>query len=159
MTRLLVFTSLVGCLFVSAAGAQPEPVRVPVRPVAEVSTWERVQIALTRALIPGAKVIAPLYAYDIALACDERYADERRAIGEHEGSAALVDIGAGAVASYYPTAAEAVAAARDLDVCDSGAEWQFATTTPLEVGVVEEGRYITRQVEQVEAALAEPNGR
>jgi len=117
------------------------------------------QIALTRALIPGAKVIAPLYGYDIALACDERYADERRALGKHEGSVALVDIGAGAVASYYPTASDAVAAARDLAVCESDAEWQFATTVPLEVGVAEQERYITRHVEQVEAALVGPNSR
>ena len=159
MNRLVVLPFLIGCLFMAGADAQPEPSRapvpVPVRPIAEVSTWERLQIALTRAFIPGVKVLAPLYAYDIALACDERYE-----ITQHEGSAALVAISAGAEASYYATVADAVEAARDQGLCDSGAKWQFATTNPLDGDVEEAGRYISRDVELVEEAVRwEPNRR
>ena len=90
MTHLAAFGSvlLLGLLVLNAEAQQDPAAGIPVRDIRDVGILERLQIAATLALIPGQRVIAPLYAYARGLACDESAAQE--SARQHEGSAAIV---------------------------------------------------------------------
>ena len=132
---------LLGAFLASAAAAQDDGASDPppqdpttqnleilegveVRHTSEVPVSEKLAIILRRALVPTARLVAPLYAYPNEIACDDVNLD--RLVG-HEGSAAiLVPIpasdeggreakggGSGTtVALYRPTVTDAVRNAR-----------------------------------------------
>lgn len=136
--------------FLLASGARAQD-PIPVRPIGDVTTLERVGIAVARALVPGSRVIAPLYAYDGDIACDSA-SDGHDSLGEHDGHAAIVSRESRIVAYYYRNTTDAVAAAQQR-WCNDQSDWLFATSRSLGGEAQEVERYITRDVKRVDAQL------
>ena len=142
-----VFLALV-LLTESAAG------QIPVRSVDEVGTLERVGIAVKQALLPGLRVFFPLYAYEHELVCSE---DREENLAGAYGPAAIVTESNGVtIAYYYQTVAAAVMAVDRKDWCNrEDLTWHVGTTLPLDdgVGVELQGRYLSTDVDRIEALL------
>lgn len=154
MTQRVAFDALLlllGVLLVPCAEAQDPTEGIPVRPVRDVGTLERLGIAVRHALVPGSKVIAPLYAYNRGLACRETPLEQ---LGKHDGSAAIVaKQDKATVAFYYRTVDEAITAAKKDGWCEKDVTWHLATTYPLDSDIKEEERYLSQDVERIEARL------
>ena len=139
------------------ASASPQGTAdVIVRPVSDVSTIERVTIALTRAFVPGSRVFSPLYAYGRELACNDT-GRSKETVLKHRGPAALVYDDNGVTrARYHQTTALAIKDAESNGWCsnDSIPTWSLATTYPLESDdIKEEQRYLSREVERIAGQL------
>ncbi|MCY4030482.1 MAG: hypothetical protein OXH75_29735 [Acidobacteria bacterium] len=135
--------------FLLASGARAQD-PIPVRPIEDVTALERVGIAVARALVPGSRVIVPLYAYERDIACGS---DGHDRLGEHDGYAAIVSRGGTIVAYYYRNTRDAVAAAQQRWCNDHESDWLFATSSSLGDDAQEVERYITRDVTRVDAQL------
>ena len=123
---------------------------VEVYAASEIGFLEQLEIAATRALIPRARVVAPLHAYSSTLACDE---DNLPLLLGHNGSAAVVvELAEGAVAFYRPTLDDAVVYARENWCSNENVKWYLATTYPFD-GVEARGHYLTRDVERIDRIL------
>ena len=137
---------------------------VEVRHTSEVPVSEKLGIILRRALVPTARLVAPLYAYPNEIACDDVNLD--RLVG-HEGSAAIVvpipasdeggreakGGGSGTtVALYRPTVTDAVRDARKSWCPQDDRLWYFATTYPLDVDIQAE-YYLSRNVKRIDEQL------
>lgn len=154
MTSRIAFVALplLGAVLATSVAAQARKVPVEgilVRPVGDVSTLERLQIAVTHALIPGSKVIAPLYAYDPSAF---RLSEQR----SFDGPAAIVvdRDSEGIRAFYYPTIVDAINAMdKDSKFQNKEVKTFLATTYPLEGEFEEKGRYLSRDIEGIEAQL------
>ena len=155
---------MLGIVVVSSASAQVSRIDdaqdsdqgIRVRRVSDIGTLERLNIALTRALVIGAKVFAPLYAYSHELACvDGSDPDLASVLDHHVGSAAIVDVGDTGVAHafYYKNVQEAIASVADRCEEPIDGTWYLATTYPLNGGIEEEERYLSREVERIAARL------
>ena len=160
MTHRVVFGALMvlGILLALGVAAQvPDSLEdgIPVRRVSEVGTLEQLQIAVTRALIPGSKVIAPLFAYD-PKSLSDLVRENPQQNDEYGPAAIVVDMGSGGIhAFYYSTIKRAIEAIeKDSRFQNSVTdEYHLAITYPLKGGFKETGRFLTRDVERVEARL------
>jgi len=134
---------------VASAAGQPAERAVPVRSVDEISTMERVGMALRRALIPGSRVFFPFYAYDIV--CGE---NPREELATYSGPAFIVAAreDGSTTAYYYPSANEALDAVELGGWCErDGERRHLATEHPLSADFPEGGRYLSRDVGRIEA--------
>ena len=146
------FLLMLGALFTAGIAAQDLQALngVIVRPTIEVGFAEQLELAARRALVPGAKVAAPLHAYSRDLACEDA---RLGALLGHRGSAAIVvQLGDYTIALYRPTVDDAVTYARQAWCNRTDADWYLATTYPLN-GVEEAGHYLSRDVERIEEQL------
>lgn len=154
-THRVVFGAflMLGVLVAPSAVAQSS---VPVRSIDDVSTLERWGMAVRRALIPGSRVFAPLYAYDHNLACDNGNNPPEELV-EYNGPAAIVAEENGATVAYYHRSVDdALAAVRQGDWCNRENSWHLATTLPLDGDFTEQGRYLSRDVGRIETLLQRP---
>lgn len=155
MTHRVVFGALLvlGVLLASSAATQLQD-GIPVRRVSDVGNLERLQIAVTRALIPGSKVIAPLYAYDFGDLRDQK--ELQQELGNSGPAAVVVDMRSrGIHAFYYQNIGQAIEAMENDSRFQNNEDrtLHLATTYPLEGGFTETGRFLSRDVERVEAQL------
>ena len=156
MTRRIALTGLLVALGQMPSAAQP-PENVTIaggvvlREASDVTFFEHAEILARRALVPGARVVAPLHAYDSDLACET---DRVAALLGHDGSAALVTtVGENMVAFYHRTVDDALRAVEDQRWCTPAERnWYFATTLPLRERA--DQHYVSLDVERVEAQLA-----
>ncbi len=155
MTRRIVLAGLLVALGQTPSAAQPPENftiagGVVLREASDITFFEHAEILARRALVPGARVVAPLHAYDSDLACDT---NRVAALLGHDGSAALVTtVGENMVAFYHRTVDNALRAVEDQHWCAPGRNWYFATTLPLREPADE--HYVSLDVERVEAQLA-----
>ena len=162
---------------VAAEQHPPNPVDgVVLRAAEDISFFEHLGILARRAVVPGARVVAPLHTYSRELACDRNQMAEL--IG-HEGSAALVaEVNDIVFAIYYRTVGQALRAVQEHGWCPPEAEataateadttaeaatdpapaagqpdsWYFATTLPIRT-LQPLDHYISLDIDRIEASM------
>ena len=143
-----IFLAL-GVVVAASATGQPPERAVPVRSIDDVGTLERLGMAVRRGLVPGSRVFFPFYAYDIV--CGENAREE---LAEYSGPAFIVAAREddSTIAYYYSSANAALDAVEVGGWCNrDGGRWHLATEHPLSGNFPEGGRYLSRDVERIEA--------
>lgn len=126
---------------------------VPVRLTTRINFTERVGIVLEGALVPGKKIVEPLYAYEPQTVCGS-LSEELQA---HLGTAAIVVSSPDPdtdIALFRPTVSAAIEDAK-RNWCQGRTDWFFATTYPLrDLGPDSaKARYLSRDLEKIDEAL------